>query len=259
MKKEQPSYYAIIPANVRYDKHIPAGAKLLYGEVTALSNQKGYCFASNGYFSELYGCTPQAISKWFKRLEAAGYVRISYHGEPGNQERRVSISVESYQPQLRGVSTVVEGVSTTVEHNNTSIIIQEGMRENAPANLDFFSPDKHEQTAAHIIAYLEENPMYLNGMANGNWKRAVKGHCLKLQKAGSWNELQIPKDEGMYFSWVGKRIAGAKSWFATAAEIDRKSGRQDQQPAVIKAPAPDQASQPIRRATPEQARKIAGI
>lgn len=132
MKKEQPSYYAIIPANVRYDKHIPAGAKLLYGEVTALSNQKGYCFASNGYFSELYGCTPQAISKWFKRLEAAGYVRISYHGEPGNQERRVSISVESYQPQLRGLSTTVEGLSTTVEHNNTSILIQERIREGAP-------------------------------------------------------------------------------------------------------------------------------
>lgn len=122
----QPSYYAIIPANVRYDKALPAGAKLMYGEITALSNAKGYCFASNGYFAELYGCTPQAISKWIKALEAGGYVKIKYVGEPGKQERRVSIAVDAYQPQLMGVSTQVEGVSTTVEYNNTSTLIQEG-------------------------------------------------------------------------------------------------------------------------------------
>ena len=132
-EKSTPSYYAIIPASVRYDNNLPAGAKLLYGEITALSNQKGYCFASNGYFSNLYRCTPQAISKWFKQLEKYGHVKIEYHGNTGIQERRVSIIVDGYQSQLRGVSTGVDGVSTTVEHNNTSIIIQETNSESAPA------------------------------------------------------------------------------------------------------------------------------
>lgn len=119
--KDTPNYFAVIPANVRYDKDLLAGAKLMFGEITALSNAKGYCFASNGYFANLYGCTNQAISKWIKQLEAKGYVKIKYVGEAGKQERRVSIAIDSYQPQLRGVSTGVEGVSTGVEHNNTSI------------------------------------------------------------------------------------------------------------------------------------------
>lgn len=64
----QPSYYAIIPAIVRYCKDIPMGAKLLYGEITSLSNEKGYCWAKNSYFEELYQVNKQTIIRWINEL-----------------------------------------------------------------------------------------------------------------------------------------------------------------------------------------------
>ncbi len=71
--KNNKSYYAIIPANVRYSD-IPPNAKLLYGEITALSNEKGYCWASNKYFAELYKVNIQAVSLWIKILEENGFI-----------------------------------------------------------------------------------------------------------------------------------------------------------------------------------------
>ena len=73
MKK---SYYAIIPAFVRYDSNLTANAKLLYGEITALCNEKGYCFARNKYFADLYGVSNVSISKWINQLKDYGYIRI---------------------------------------------------------------------------------------------------------------------------------------------------------------------------------------
>ena len=57
-------YYAVIPATVRYDNRLKYPERLLYGEITALSNKQGYCFASNKYFSKIYDVSITTISRW---------------------------------------------------------------------------------------------------------------------------------------------------------------------------------------------------
>ena len=81
-----PSYYAIIPASVRYDSTITANAKLLYGEITALCNKEGYCWASNQYFAELYGVSKASVSAWINGLAKAGYLTIEIEYEVGTKE-----------------------------------------------------------------------------------------------------------------------------------------------------------------------------
>lgn len=81
-----PSFYAIIPANIRYDKDLPANAKLLYGEITALCNEKGYCWATNGYFSELYGVSVRSISMWINSLVNKGYLKSRIKYKTGSKE-----------------------------------------------------------------------------------------------------------------------------------------------------------------------------
>lgn len=131
MSEEQlKSYYAIIPANVRYDPDLTPNAKLLYGEITALTNEKGYCWATNKYFANLYKCTPQAISKWTKILEKKNYITIKYVYKDNSKEidQRIICLVDKVSTNINGVSTNVSEVSTNdeegyqqkVKENNTS-------------------------------------------------------------------------------------------------------------------------------------------
>jgi hypothetical protein len=80
------SYYAIIPANVRYNNNICANAKLLYGEITALCNEKGYCWASNNYFSKLYNVSKVSISKWINQLKNENFINIKIEYKKNNKQ-----------------------------------------------------------------------------------------------------------------------------------------------------------------------------
>jgi len=87
-----PNYYAIIPANVRYCKELEPSAKLLYGEITALCTQEGYCWASNKYFSELYEVEARTIRRWIESLTKNGFIRVEMTGESFNTQRKIYLS-----------------------------------------------------------------------------------------------------------------------------------------------------------------------
>ncbi len=98
--KNEPGYFAIIPASVRYDKNISPNAKLLYGEITALAKRDGYCWARNSYFAGLYGVTAQAISIWIGQLKRRRYISVSIDKKHGNTRKIfVGNSIEEHNKQ----------------------------------------------------------------------------------------------------------------------------------------------------------------
>lgn len=70
---QKPSYWAVLPATVRYDAELPPNAKLLWAEISALCDTKGYCFASNKYFAQNFELDTSTIQRLIKALADRGY------------------------------------------------------------------------------------------------------------------------------------------------------------------------------------------
>ena len=102
MEETRPGYYAVIPADVRYDDNIPPNAKLLYGEISALIGADGFCYASNQYFAKIYGMNEDTITRLISKLEKAGYIiRELERDNSGQIVRRklfLSVSIPDVQP-----------------------------------------------------------------------------------------------------------------------------------------------------------------
>lgn len=82
MKK--PTYDINIPASVRFDTELCLAARMLYGEINALCDERGYCWASNQYFAQLYQVKRKAVSRWIQQLEERHYVRVEIDPTQGN-------------------------------------------------------------------------------------------------------------------------------------------------------------------------------
>lgn len=76
-EKSKPSYWAVLPASVRYDPELPPNAKLLYAELSALADAAGYCFAHNDYFTQNFEWSERSIQRLLKALEIRGYISIN--------------------------------------------------------------------------------------------------------------------------------------------------------------------------------------
>ena len=92
----QPNYYAVIPASVRYCKGLEPCARLLYGEITALCNQEGFCWARNKYFSDLYGVDDRTIRRWIESLSKNNFIFCEVDQGTFNPQRKIYLK-ESFK------------------------------------------------------------------------------------------------------------------------------------------------------------------
>lgn len=126
-EESRPGYYAIIPADVRYDDRIPANAKLLYGEISALIGAEGYCYATNSYFCNIYGFSDSTITRLIGELVKYGYlVRECVRDNSGQISQRklyLKVSVPEIHPPLNfeGTPSQKKGEGTLKNEGETNL------------------------------------------------------------------------------------------------------------------------------------------
>jgi|MDSX01.1.fsa_nt_gb hypothetical protein len=188
----KPGFYAIVPADVRYNKSLPMGARMLYGELTALCNQEGYCWATNAYFSELYEVGDRTISSWVSKLKEAGHIDVQMILREGSKQVQARhITIASARPIEEILHTPRKNLLEGVEENfhtptkkTSKGIVQANNTNNNTSNKRFAPPTvfdvqvycnekQYSIDAEHFVNYYEARGWMLNKVKMKSWKAAL--------------------------------------------------------------------------------------
>lgn len=135
------NYFVVITAKVLLDKTLSDKQKLLIGLISNLSNERGYCFASNKYLADSLCCSESTIRQHIQDLEEANYLgRVLKVNEKGELEFR-SLTVldppaEKSAPPCRISSTPPAEKSA---HNNK----EDNNKENIGNKLPLVEKEKN--------------------------------------------------------------------------------------------------------------------
>lgn len=201
MEEQLKSYYAIIPAEVRYDEDLPPNAKLLYGEITSLCNEKGYCWASNQYFADLYKVSKITVSRWISTLNKKGYITIETLYKEGTKEfigrhlyitnTPINKNVNRYiQNDLEGVNKIVNTpINKNAKDNNKDINNTFNNKKDVYTRKHKYGEYQHvlltDKEHAHLVelygSSLDEHIKILDEYIETSGKK-YKNHSLVIQK-----------------------------------------------------------------------------
>lgn len=200
---DHPSYYAIIPANVRYDTELTPNAKLLYGEITALCDRDGYCWATNEYFSNLYQTSDKTITRNLKSLETKGYIELFYELNGAikkryittdkNVLRRTKMSVDE------GQKCPINNTSNNTKeiNNNKLLFTKKSFKKPTLEEVKSYCEErKNNINAQKFIDYYESNGWKVGRVSMKDWKACIR----------TWEQRNKEKKDNIS-SYQSRRLA----------------------------------------------------
>ena len=199
---DKPSFYSILTADVRYDERIGDFAKLLYSDLTARCNRKGYCWPTNEQLAEDHRKNARTIVRTLRELESAGYIATEVIRDQKNMvvERRIWLDA------------------------------------NARAGLEFLRkpPDKNVMTPPDKnVKYIKENNININNpltptgeseLFDEFWAAYPK-HVAKKPARRAWDKLHADRD-------LLDALLTALEWQTRTEAWQRDGGRYVPNPAT---------------------------
>ncbi|WHI69894.1 helix-turn-helix domain-containing protein [Staphylococcus epidermidis] len=199
---DQPSYYSIITANVRYDNRLTDSEKLLFAEITSLSNKYGYCTASNNYFAKLYQVVKETISRRISKLQSLGYLKVELVKQ-GNEvkQRKIYPMTQSSIPIDAEINTPIDAKvkENNTRFNNTRINRDRDDVTNSfkyiSNNLEMIQSPLKAQQLEEAIKDFKDNKLEIVTVATDYCKENNKGINYLIKVLENWNKDGVDTKE----------------------------------------------------------------
>jgi len=168
----KPNYYAVIPAEVRYNKKLTPNSKLLYAEITALCNMNGKCTASTQYFCRLYEVSRSSIQNWLKILEENGFIirEVKYRQGSREIESRSIKLVDNPKLKIYTDNTNITITNTNLTDSNKKALFKKPKLDEVK---NYCILRKNNIDAEAFISFYESKGWFIGKNKMKNWKQAI--------------------------------------------------------------------------------------
>ena len=116
------NWYAVLPAKVLLSKELTDKQKLLIALISNLSNERGYCFASNKYLGECLDCSESTIKEHLKKLEDLGIlgrvIKLKENGEVDFRSLIITIEIPEPENTTTPAEKLTHPPAEKLAHNN---------------------------------------------------------------------------------------------------------------------------------------------
>ena len=155
------TYYTILPAEIRLDKRLLPYERLIFSDILALSNTKGYCYATNRYFAKIYSVSVVSVSTWISNLIKYGYISRIYDYKANTkmiERRRLYIKEDfiTYKRKLKDPlkADFKQGIKGDFKDNNINMNnINKNNRQTTKVKKD--KQERLESKADYLMNLLE--------------------------------------------------------------------------------------------------------
>ena len=198
--KEKPSYYAIIPAEVRYSKKLTPNAKLLYAEITALCNMNGKCTASTEYFCRLYEVSRVSIQKWLKNLEENNYIkRVNIYLQGSKQiDTRVITLINTPCKEKFTDNTNINITNTNLTDSNKKAFFKKPTVEEVH---QYCNERKNKVCADAFIDFYESKNFMIGKNKMKDWKACVRTWEMRAKNKKTHAPKSMSKLDAQINEW----------------------------------------------------------
>lgn len=115
MDKENINFInVILPISILGDNNLTPLERLLLISILSLCKQKGYCWATNEYFAELFNVRKQTISKSISSLSKNNYIELKFDNSEKNNSKRI---IKTSEALTKIISGIKENMNTSVNKN----------------------------------------------------------------------------------------------------------------------------------------------
>ncbi len=130
----EPFIKLVFPTSMLGDYNLTPLERLLLIYILSLCKKKGYCWATNEFFSDSFNVSKQTISKSISSLSNYGYIVLKYDKKEKNNSKRKIIISEVFKKRI---SDIQENLNTSIQENFKQYNKNNNIRKNIGPTIEY--------------------------------------------------------------------------------------------------------------------------